>query len=134
MLKIPLAGDFVGASDSDFVIAEWTQDGPEWVAPLHYHRNCDEAWYVLEGVLSFLVGEDETLVPAGSAILVPKGTVHSYRNAGEVPARYLLVMTSKTHQLIDAIHSSSDRSPEGMAAVFERFDAVLLGWPRQTKV
>src|ERR1700752_4148260 len=101
---------------SDFVVAEWKDTGgplgpPRWIAPLHLHRNDDEAWYVLEGVWCVRVGTDVVEAKAGSAVLVPRGTPHTYWNPGTSVVRYLLVMTSNIHSLIQDIHAMSERSP-----------------------
>jgi mannose-6-phosphate isomerase-like protein (cupin superfamily) len=94
-----LAEGQLGGATSDFVIVEWTDSGEserEWIAPLHVHHADDEAWYVLEGVLRFRIGDELCEAGPGSAILASKGAPHAYGNArrGQL-ARYLLVMTPK---------------------------------------
>jgi mannose-6-phosphate isomerase-like protein (cupin superfamily) len=128
----PLAGSVVGSIGSDFVIAEWKEAGgapgpPRWIAPLHLHRNDDEAWYVLEGTLCVRVGTDDVEARAGSAVFVPRGTPHTYWNPGPGPARYLLVMTSNIYSLIQDIHGLRERSSAALRAVFERHESELLG-------
>jgi mannose-6-phosphate isomerase-like protein (cupin superfamily) len=128
----PLSGNLVGSIGASFLIAEWKDVGaqpgpPRWIAPLHLHRNDDEAWYVLEGSLCVQVGDDVVEVRAGSAVFVPHGTPHTYWNPGSGLVRYLLVMTSNTYSLIQDIHAMKDRSPAGMRAVFEKHDSELLG-------
>ena len=55
----------------DFVLAEWTDAGESSaerpIAPLHLHRSDDEAWYVLDGTLGLLRGDERLEAPAGSA-------------------------------------------------------------------
>lgn len=126
-----LAGSVLGSVGADFVIAEWKDEGgppgpPRWIAPLHLHRNDDEAWYVLEGTLCVRVGKDVVEAKAGSAVFVSRGTAHTYWNPGPGPARYLLVMTSNIYSLIQDIHAMTDRSPAALAAVFEKHDSVRL--------
>jgi mannose-6-phosphate isomerase-like protein (cupin superfamily) len=60
----------------------------------HIHHREDKTFYVLEGELEFMV-EDDILkvVSAGSWLVVPKGTLHTYKNTGTRPARYLGVLT-----------------------------------------
>lgn len=133
MLTSPMLGQTLGTPDGDFQIAEWTEgpcppDGPLWVAPLHRHLECDEAWYVLEGTLVVRCGDEDHIVPAGSAAFVPRGMPHTYWNPNPAPVRYLLIMTAKTAALIEAIHSTEDRSPEGLRALFAKYDAEFLGW------
>src|SRR6266700_5618353 len=103
MREMPLAGRVLGSADNSFVIAEWRDAGappgpPRWIAPLHVHHNDDEAWYVLEGKLCVKVGDDTVEASAGAAVLVPRGTPHTYWNPDPAPLRYLLVMTPTIHQ------------------------------------
>jgi mannose-6-phosphate isomerase-like protein (cupin superfamily) len=132
MIATPLAGNVIGAVGANFVIAEWKDAGgppgpPRWIAPLHLHRNDDEAWYVLEGRLCVRVGEDTVEAAAGSSVFVARGTPHTYWNPGPGLVRYLLVMTSNIYSLIQDIHAMRERSPEALRAVFERHESELLG-------
>ena len=127
----PLAGSVIGSIGGDFVIAEWRDPGgppgpPRWIAPLHLHHNDDEAWYVLEGTLCVRVGEQIVEARAGSAVLVPRGTAHTYWNPGPEAARYLLVMTSNVYSLIQDIHAMAERTPAALKAVFEKHDSEWL--------
>lgn len=58
----------------------------------HVHQHT-EAFYVLEGELTFHVGaEDETVtLGAGGFVAVPPGVAHSYGTAGDAPASWLVV-------------------------------------------
>ena len=97
-LPIPGAGSRPGnelvvkALEADtrgaYSLLEWRSErAGAWVPP-HIHQAEEEAWYVLEGELTFRI-EDRTIpAPAGSFILVPRGTLHSFANTGG-PARYL---------------------------------------------
>jgi mannose-6-phosphate isomerase-like protein (cupin superfamily) len=61
--------------------------------PHIYHRE-DKTFYVLEGELEFMVAENDILkVGAGSWLVVPKGTLHTYKNSGTQAAKYLGVIT-----------------------------------------
>ena len=132
MIASPLAGQVLGSVNDSFAVAEWRDAGgppgpPRWIAPLHLHNHDDEAWYVLEGRLGVRVGEQDVEVTAGSAVLVPRGTPHTYWNPGPGPVRYLLFMTPAILRLIQAIHALQDRSPASLKAVFEAHDSVFLG-------
>lgn len=126
-----LAGHVLGSVGTDFVIAEWQDAGappgpPRWIAPLHLHRNDDEAWYVLEGALRVRVGTEVVEARAGSAVFVPRGKAHTYWNPGPGRVRYLLVMTANIYSLIQDIHAMTDRSPAALRAVFEKHDSELV--------
>ena len=127
----PLAGQTVGAAGGAFVIAEWRDAGgppgpPRFIAPLHLHRNDDEAWYVLEGTLCVRVGDKDVEAKAGSAVFVARGTPHTYWNPSLGPTRYLLVMTANIFRLIQEIHAMPERTPAALQAVFKKYDSELL--------
>jgi quercetin dioxygenase-like cupin family protein len=61
--------------------------------PLHLHRTWDEAFYVLEGEMTFLIAGEEHRAPAGSFIFIPRGVLHTFWNANDAPARQLTVFT-----------------------------------------
>jgi mannose-6-phosphate isomerase-like protein (cupin superfamily) len=109
-----------------FVVADWTTEPspPDLpIAGLHVHHADDECWIVQEGRLGFQVGEQRREIGAGESLLVERGTPHSYWNPGPDPARYLLVMTPRIHELIEALHSG-DRSD--WHAIFREHQSELL--------
>jgi mannose-6-phosphate isomerase-like protein (cupin superfamily) len=59
----------------------------------HVHHEHTDAFYVLEGQLTFELGPDAATVtvPAGELVAVPPNVVHSFRNAGDRPARWLTI-------------------------------------------
>ena len=125
----PLAGQTLAANA--FVLAEWRDAGgpshpPRLIAPLHVHVRDDEAWYVLDGRLRVRVGAQEVEVPAGAGVVVPHGRPHTYWNPDPTPVRYLLLMTPRIHQLIEALHELHERRPEALRAVFRRYESNLL--------
>lgn len=127
----PLAGNALGNGKDSFVIAEWRDAGGpaeprRLIAPPHVHHKDDEAWYVLEGQLRVLKGDEEVEVRAGAGVLVPRGTAHTYWNPGPGPARYLLVMTANIFQLIEDIHALKERTPDALQDVFRKHDSELV--------
>ncbi len=130
ILVSPLLKDTIGSTDG-FVVAEWQDPGGETskqrpIAPLHLHHQDDEIWYVLEGTLCVQIDEAEIEAHAGAAVLAPKGTPHTYWNAGPGRVRYLLVMTSNIYRLIQEIHTLHDRNPETLRTLFQKYDSELL--------
>ena len=112
-----------GLAGDDFVLVEWTAEvGRHWIAPLHVHRADDEAWYVLEGELGFRLGDEEVIATAGSGVVARRGTPHTFWNAGDVEARYLLVMTPRIARLIESIHAPGADVP----ALFAASDSEIL--------
>ena len=78
------------------MIVEGTESGEsgyEWIAPLHVHHVDDEAWYGLEGVLRFRIGDETREVGPGGAALASKGTPHTHLRAvrtGTAPCSFPL--------------------------------------------
>lgn len=62
---------------------------PGYVTPLHIHYAEDTALYVLEGALTFFLGDEKREALAGSFFFQPRGTPHGFRVAGDTPARIL---------------------------------------------
>jgi mannose-6-phosphate isomerase-like protein (cupin superfamily) len=65
---------------------------PQGGAPPHIHHREDEAFWVLEGDLEVVVGEDKIGASAGSFVHLPSGVIHTYKNVGATPARFLTLM------------------------------------------
>jgi len=66
---------------------------PGYHTNLHRHNNTDEAFYVQEGVLTVKIQDKTSEYPAGSYVLIPRGTPHAQGNTGKVPVKVLLTMT-----------------------------------------
>jgi quercetin dioxygenase-like cupin family protein len=78
-------------------------------SPRHRHHNEDEAWYVMEGELTFWLGDEVRTVGAGTFVFGPREVEHRFR-VDSHEARFLLLLT-----------------PSG----FEEFTRAC-GWPATT--
>lgn len=56
---------------------------------LHIHEQTDEAFYVLEGELTFTRNDEAFSAGPGSFVFVPRGVPHTFANPGNRPARFL---------------------------------------------
>ena len=71
--------------------------------PLHLHRDDMESFYVLEGEITFYIGEqDGVRARGGSFAHMPGGTVHGFRIESET-ARYLILTTARHGEFYRAI-------------------------------
>lgn len=48
----------------------------------HAHADEDDAFYILEGELTFRVDDEEIVAGAGTFVLVPPGVRHTFENRG----------------------------------------------------
>lgn len=60
-------------------------------SPLHVHHREDEWFYVVEGQLTFWVGGETIVAPAGSFVYGPREVPHTFVVSSE-QARFLLVV------------------------------------------
>lgn len=80
-------------SSGKLVMFEMTVPPQARVPAPHYHREVDEAVYVLEGTLTMsLDGQKHELGP-GDSLFVPRGAVHGFENLAPTKARSLAVLT-----------------------------------------
>lgn len=77
------------ADDAEIRIEEVWGDPGEPSTPAHVHRGQLEAFYVLEGAMTFRIGERELRADAGSWVRVPPGLEHTFAPVGDRPARFV---------------------------------------------
>lgn len=67
-------------TDENYSVSEWwlepNSDGPG----AHHHENNDEVFYVLEGTISFLIGEKWIDSEKGTFLRIPAKTIHDFKN------------------------------------------------------
>ncbi len=61
--------------------------------PPNIHYQQEEAFYVLEGTFSLLIGDETVTGGPGSFVLIPRGTVHTFKNTGDSTGKVLLTNT-----------------------------------------
>jgi quercetin dioxygenase-like cupin family protein len=103
--------------------------GTPW-STYHMHSTV-EAWYVVEGELSFRLDGELLTAPAGSFLLAPGGVPHAAANAGPLAARYLVMFSPAGLErwfvdlahLVDASKPGAP-SPSALNALAERYGIV----------
>jgi quercetin dioxygenase-like cupin family protein len=97
--------------------------------PLHRH-DFDEAFYILEGELSFQLGDEVVTRRAGELAFAPGGVPHTYANLSGAPARALLVITpagfERYFDQIAARITGREPPPEASKAIP---DVITVGPP-----
>src|SRR5438309_3880745 len=58
--------------------------------PPHVHSREEEAFYILEGEITFRIGENRIVATAGMFANMPVGTPHSFKNESGKPAKMLI--------------------------------------------
>ena len=98
--------------------------------PLHLHRTWDEAFYVLEGEMTFLIDGHTSAAPAGSVVFIPRGIPHTFWNESAAPARQLTVFTpagieAYFEEVTRVIAAGGDDTLEAASALMEKHDMVV---------
>jgi quercetin dioxygenase-like cupin family protein len=55
----------------------------------HAHADEDDAFYILEGEITFNLGDENVAGPPGTFVLIPPGVQHGFTNHGGTPVRML---------------------------------------------
>jgi len=97
--EIPFPGHTVhvlsgpGETPSTTAVLELEVPPRTFGAPPHIHSLEDEHFYVLEGEVDFLSGDEVERASSGSTVVLPRGHIHGFWNDTDRPARLLLVVS-----------------------------------------
>ena len=81
-----------GDTEGGYFLVEATVP-PGGGPPAHVQTREEEAFYILEGELTFYGDEGEIPAVPGTYLNIPKGEKHRFRNNGEVTAKMLFFFT-----------------------------------------
>jgi len=96
-------------TDGAFALVENTVPAGFGGPPLHHH-DFDEGFYVLDGELTFQLGEEVATAGPGDFVWAPRGAVHTLANHSGRESRYLLWI-----------------APAGFETYFERLGRLAAG-------
>lgn len=66
---------------------------PGFGPPLHIHHREDEILVIVEGRVRVVCGDTDVVAGPGSFAFLPRGVPHTFRVAGDTPARLLAIFT-----------------------------------------
>ena len=67
--------------------------GPGFAGPRLHHHDFDELFWVLDGELTFQLGDERCVRRAGELAFAPRGVAHAFANHTDAGARTLIVCT-----------------------------------------
>src|SRR5258708_26411921 len=77
---------------------------------LHLHRDSDEVGYVLEGEITFLIGDEVTVGRPGTYAFMPRGVRHAWKSTGTETGKVLFLYTpAKAGGLLEEQHETRRR-------------------------
>jgi mannose-6-phosphate isomerase-like protein (cupin superfamily) len=112
-------------TDGDFSLMERTVP-PRGRRPLpHRHVNCSEAFWVLDGTITFVLDGVESHGGRDDFLLVPRGAAHTFGNDGDEAARLLVLHAPAMDGYfaeLDALWSGENApAPEEERALMARY-------------
>jgi mannose-6-phosphate isomerase-like protein (cupin superfamily) len=96
--------------DGDMSLMERTLPPGDRRPPPHRHTNCSEAYFVLDGVITVTIEDEELAVGREGFILVPRGTVHTFGNGGQNEARLLVIHAPAMDAYFAGLHELWNRA------------------------
>ena len=117
-------------ADSMMVFEETVPTGTK--STFHLHHDSDEIAYVLEGEVTFLIGDAVTVGGPGACAFMPRGIAHAWKSTGADTGRVLFLYTpAKAGGLLEEQHRTqrnfASMSETELADTLQRHGWELLG-------
>jgi mannose-6-phosphate isomerase-like protein (cupin superfamily) len=101
--------------------------------PLHRHGRDDEHFCILEGKVKFSIDGKEIVLGPGGYAYAPRGSVHTFVNAGPTPSRMIITCTpgglEAPFRACDCMVREGRQTMEAVVAAFREFDLEIMGPP-----
>ena len=102
-------------------------------APPHLHTGSGELFFVLDGALEMLVGDELHTLRRGDALFVPPNTPHAFAPAEDRDADFLVVITPGKprfdyYRLLDQVHRG-EATWQDVGETQERYDNHYVDSP-----
>lgn len=118
-------------ANADLAFYEYVSEPGVAGAPQHIHHGHDETFFVVEGTYEFTVGTDVLPMPRGAFLFVPRGTPHTFRNAGDGLGRIVGTFNpprfANYFRELAAIINDTGTAPDhdGWAELYGRYDTTF---------
>lgn len=118
--------------DTDGKYALWEAVVPPGGGPpLHTHSREEEGFHVLEGEITFLVGNERIVAGAGTFAHMPVGTLHAFKNESHKPARMLIwVAPAGLEKMFFEVGQALPAGTAGPPPTREEIERLLAAAPR----
>jgi quercetin dioxygenase-like cupin family protein len=85
-------------TNGQFGLFEYTMEPGAQGASPHLHRKLTEIFYIVEGEVELLAGDQKTVGRPGSLLLVPPGQVHGFSNSPSHRSTMLIMFCPADHR------------------------------------
>jgi len=127
-LGFSTVGFKVGTADTGgrLFVMEHTHMVPGGPA-LHRHWHQEEWFYVMEGEVAFVVGEQRVTLKAGESVLGPRMVPHTFSSVSATPSRLLIAFSPAGEMEAYMRDSEKAGRPADPAAWFRKYEMDYLG-------
>jgi len=115
----------VESGSADFSVFESSPPPGVPGAPPHVHHSYDEAWFVIEGTVEFVLGDRRERLEAGGFAFAPRGVVHGFANPGPARARMLVIGSHPSVAMIEEVGRCPKLVPSARTPSW-RFSAAMI--------
>ncbi|MCX2950099.1 cupin domain-containing protein [Lentzea sp. NEAU-D7] len=115
-------------TNGEFGLFEWRMEARRPGPRPHFHKTFSESFYVLEGEITVLDGEEWRTAGEGDFLYVPAHRPHAFRNDSDAPVRMLILFSPgiAREEFFLEVQEAKNLSPEELVAFYERHDQYNL--------
>jgi mannose-6-phosphate isomerase-like protein (cupin superfamily) len=128
-----------GGADTDgrFALLDQTMP-PDYAVPRHIHINEDEAWYLLDGAMTFYCGERVIEASKYSWVFAPRGIPHTFKVGSEGARALTFAFPSSFADFVAEMGEPAPQltvpppapvDPHHLAEVAHRYGIEIVGPP-----
>jgi len=128
-----------GGADTDgrFALLDQTMP-PDYAVPRHIHINEDEAWYLLDGAMTFYCGERVIEASKYSWVFAPRGIPHTFKVGSEGARALTFAFPSSFADFVAELGEPAPQltvpppapvDPHHLAEVAHRYGIEIVGPP-----
>ncbi|GLY53529.1 cupin domain-containing protein [Lentzea sp. NBRC 102530] len=115
-------------TNGEFGLFEWRMEARRPGARPHFHKTFSESFYVLEGEITLLDGDEWVRAGEGDFSYVPPNRPHAFRNDSDAPVRMLILFAPGVarENFFLEVGGAGDLDPDELRAFYERHDQYNL--------
>jgi mannose-6-phosphate isomerase-like protein (cupin superfamily) len=106
------------ASDTNGSWSLFEEEVPLGMGPPPHRHDWDEAYYILDGEIDFVIDGDTVTSKRGDFNYLPRGTIHGFKGSSDSPAR-VLIFAAPAHgsEFFHELSEQVRKTPDDLAKI-----------------